>query len=108
VLASAEVAGRLDTGVQRPLGRFLLVGKAQALELLQLSRETLPEAAARSFALGLRAFGRGDFAAAAEHFAAARAAGDPGPAAFYLDQCRELADRPPGPAWGGAVMLPGK
>ncbi len=108
VLASSEVAGRLDTGVQRHLGRFLLVGKAQALELLQLSREPLPQAATRSFALGLEAFARADFDTAAGYFAAAREAGDTGPSTFYHEQCRQLSGRPPDPAWSGAVVLPGK
>lgn len=108
VLASGEVAGRLDSGVRRHLGRFLLVGKAQALELLELSHEPLPEPVGRHFALGLAAFAAADIAAAAAHFAAARAAGDAGPSDFYVDQCRRLSDAPPDPAWCGAVSMPGK
>lgn len=108
VLASAEVGARLDAGLTRRLGRFLLVGKAHTLELMQVSHETVPRAAAERFALGLAAFEQADFAAAGAHFAAAREAGDTGPAAFYAEHCRQLAADAPGACWRGAAILPGK
>ncbi len=108
VIASRAVAELLAAGPRRRLGRFLMAGKEQALELVQLCRTPLAEAVERRFADGLRAFEAGDFAAAAAHFAAARAAGDDGPAAFYLEHCRQLAARPRDPAWRGAAVLPGK
>lgn len=108
VIASADVATHLPAGPWRQLGRFVVAGKGQALELLQLCREPLPAAATRRFAEGLHAFREGDFAAAAEHFRAAQAAGDGGPAAFYVAQCRRLGARPRDPGWRGAAVLPGK
>lgn len=108
VLVSRAVADRLAAGTARPLGRFALAGKGQALELLELPREPLPAAAAERFAAGLQAFEAGDFGAAAAHFAAARDAGDGGPAAFYLAQCRALAARPRDADWSGVAVLPGK
>jgi adenylate cyclase len=108
VLASAAVAAHLEAGMKRPLGHFIVAGKAQPLELLELTREPPPAAALGSFALGVEAFRAGQFAAAAEHFAAARELGDPGPADFYLEQCQRRANLPPDPSWHGAVVLPGK
>lgn len=108
VLASSEVAVHLDAAAARDLGRFVLVGKARALALRQLLHEPLPGTLAQSFALGLAAFQGGDFDTGASHFAAARAAGDVGPAAFYLDHCRRLAEHPTAPDWQGAVTLAAK
>lgn len=108
VLASGEVGARLDAGLTRRLGRFLLVGKAHALELMQVSHDAVPPAAAERFALGLAAFEQADFAAAGAHFSAAREAGDTGPATFYAEHCRQLAGDAPGACWCGAAILPGK
>ncbi|QTQ34410.1 CHASE2 domain-containing protein [Aromatoleum petrolei] len=108
VLVSRAVADRLGPGEARSLGRFALAGKGQAMELLQLSREALPAPAAARFGAGLQAFVAGEFGAAAAQFAAAREAGDAGPAVFYLAQCRALAARPRDPAWQGVAVLPGK
>lgn len=108
VLASRAVAERFAGGPFRPVGRFLVAGKGQALELVQLVREPLPDEAMRSFSAGLEAFAAGHFVAAMQSFEAARAAGDAGPSAFYLGECRRLAARPPAPGWSGAASLPGK
>lgn len=108
VLVSRAVAEWLGKGEARSLGRFALAGKGQAMELLELPREPLPEGAAERFGAGLQAFEAGDFGAAAKHFAGAREAGDAGPAAFYLAQCRALAARPRDPDWQGVAVLPGK
>ncbi len=116
VLASREVAERLDAApssgnarpARRKLGRFRIEGKGQTLELVQLSAAPLPAAAADAFDDGLRAFEAGDFDAARGHFAAAHAAGDAGPAVFYVEQCCRLAAQPRAQDGSGAVVLPGK
>jgi len=116
VLASREVAERLDAAAsfgntqpaRRRLGHFRIEGKGQTLELVQLSAAPLPAVATDAFDDGLHAFEAGDFDAARRHFAAAHAAGDAGPAVFYIEQCRRLAAQSPAQDWCGAVVLPGK
>jgi adenylate cyclase len=108
VLASADFAARLDPRLTRAVGRFGFVGKTQPLELLELVGSPLPETAERAFAAGLAAFRAGNFATAAERFAAAKAAGYERPAAFYLDQCVRMGRSAGAPDWNGVVALPGK
>ena len=108
VIASGAVAAHAGPGHRRALGDFCLVGKARALELVQLTCEPLPAEADAQFAFGLDAFRAADFDRARRHFATALAAGDDGPSAFYLVQCDRQAHAARPPDWRGEVVLSGK
>lgn len=85
ILASAEVVAGLSGVEYRAVGRFLLAGKAQALDLYEVMG-AVPRAAARPlFEEALAACAAGDVHAAQGAFRAVLAADpDDGVAAFYL------------------------
>ncbi|MCB1906015.1 MAG: adenylate/guanylate cyclase domain-containing protein [Rhodocyclaceae bacterium] len=108
VLVSGQLSDHIgDDSALRPLGRFALAGKEQVLELLELGRGAASATVVDRFAEGLAAYQRGDLGQAKAAFEAAVAAGDDGPAAFYLRQCEAAAAvGATGPA--GVAVLPGK
>lgn len=110
ILATEAVAAHLDAEAKRPLGQFALVGKRRALTLSALLRAPLPEPTRRAFSAGLTAFQGGNVDQAIAQFAAALAAGEDGPARFYLEHCRRGASNPTAGAGAqkGVVALPGK
>lgn len=105
-VASAQMLEGVGGLVTRELGSFVLAGKTQPLVVHELCRAAGPDPAGRSaFAAALAAFRAGEFAAARERFAAARAVlGDDGPSRFYLELCTRFEHEPP-PAWSGVVHL---
>jgi adenylate cyclase len=85
VLASAEVVAGLAGVDCRPVGRFVLAGKAQALDLYELTRARARLETRSVFEEALKACAGGDVRAALGAFQAVRVA-DPGDgvAAFYV------------------------
>lgn len=85
VLASAEVVAELPGVDCRPVGRFVLAGKAQALDLYELTRARARLEARSVFEEALAACAEGDVGKALGAFQAVLAA-DPGDgvAAFYV------------------------
>ena len=119
IIAAAAVVDGLDEIVTRPLGKFQLCGKDDALLAVEIvarvgdpSRpELLPElsAALPDFAAGLREFERGCWAAAAERFEAVLAARPlDGPASFYREYCERYLNATAAPAVTGAIRLESK
>jgi adenylate cyclase len=90
------VASELRDFVLRPLGRFQLFGKRQALsifELMGLDREASDPSMLAAFAEALRDFSSQRWAEAAAKFAAILAERPTdGPAKFYLARCRRYQD----------------
>jgi adenylate cyclase len=108
IIAAAEMIDDLDEIVSRPLGRFQLCGKGEALPLVEIvgteadaqRAEPVPE-----FAAALAAFEQGRWHDAGRRFATVLAR-DPsnGPARFYQQRCaRYLAGA--APAVGGVIRL---
>ena len=106
IIAAAEVVADLDEIVSRPLGRFQLCGKGEALQLVEVvgtaaeRAEPMPE-----FAAALAAFEQGRWRDAGRRFARILAR-DPhdGPAHFYQSRCeRYLTGAPPPVA--GVIQL---
>jgi adenylate cyclase len=119
ILAAAAVVDGLEEIVTRPLGKFQLCGKGDALVAVEIvgtagdrSRpEPLPDlsAALPDFAAGLREFERGCWTAAAERFEAVLAARPlDGPASFYRQYCERYLDGTAAPAVAGAIRLESK
>lgn len=108
ILASAAVAEAVPEAHWRCLGRFGLAGKAQTIELHQLTAMPLPADVTAAFAAGRIAFCGGDLALAAQHFSRVLAqVPDDGPARFYVERCRE-ADKRTDVGADGSIVLPGK
>jgi adenylate cyclase len=113
ILLSESVRTALDGEfVARSLGRFLVVGKPDPLEIHELLGPAEPPETRRwldAFARALADFQRGDLAGAERGMRAAselRAGGD-GPAKFYLEQIAALPTPLP-PSWDGVVKLSAK
>jgi len=110
VLVSRAMVAELADFQVRELGMFRLVGRGQALEILELrghresireqSRQPLPE----DFAAALQAFRAGRVAQARERFAALADHHRDGASRFYRDYCDELPDTLPSD-WSGIVEL---
>jgi adenylate cyclase len=108
IIAAAEVIEGLDEIVSRPLGRFQLCGKGEAVQLVELIGTAadaqlagpLPE-----FAAALAAFEQGRWHDAGSRFATVLAShpGD-GPARFYHGRCERYLTGAP-PAVAGMIQL---
>jgi adenylate cyclase len=112
IIAAAAVVEGLDEIVTRPLGRFQLCGKDDALVAVEVvgSAPDLrrPEPVA-DFAAALEAFERRHWAAAAQGFDAvlARRPLD-GPASFYRRCCEQYLSGTAAPTAQGAIRLESK
>lgn len=112
IIASSAVAEVLAPTRRRRLGRFALVGKAEALSLYALRDGPVPAGMGgeteAAFEAGLAAFERGDFALAEDCFARAAQGDGPddgtGAPAFFRAQCRQLRAASP-VGWDGVVRL---
>ncbi len=110
-LASEEVAAGLENTITRPLGRFRMVGKQQAIgvhELIGPSErvEGAQQARLRAFSEALEDFQARRFVRAAEGFRAMheRFPGD-GPNAYFLELSERYARVPPEEEWDGVVLI---
>jgi adenylate cyclase len=112
IIAAAAVLQGLDEIVGRPLGKFQLCGKDDALSAVEvvgsaadLSRPELEP----DFAAALRAFEGGRWAAAAARFDTVLAARPlDGPASFYRKWCQRYLHGTAAPSAHGAIRLESK
>jgi adenylate cyclase len=112
IIAAAAVVEGLDEIVTRPLGKFQLCGKDDALAAVEVvgSAADLPRPEiAPGFAVALREFEGGRWAAAAARFDTVLAARPlDGPASFYRKYCNQYLDGTAAPPVLGAVRLESK
>jgi adenylate cyclase len=109
LLATETMAADLSELVVRPLGRFQLVGKREALPMLEIvgrRGEAHDERLLAEFAAALGAFQRQEWARAGELLETIllRHPGD-GPSRFYLEECRRYAHGAAPPEQPGLVRL---
>jgi adenylate cyclase len=107
-------AGSLPAGDElhpRRLGRFVLAGKQEPLEIYELvpsEKAAAPEASARltAFAHALEVYESGEVDEARRAFAklTAEYPGD-GPSRFYLELCERMFASPPAGAWDPVVRV---
>ena len=108
IIAAAEVIEDLDEIVSRPLGRFQLCGKGEAVQLVELigaAADAQQVGPVPEFAAALTAFEQGRWHDAGSRFATVLAShpGD-GPARFYHSRCERYLTGGP-PAVAGVIQL---
>jgi len=114
ILASAETVQGLEEFSVRPLGSFLLAGKANPVSIVELMGASHQlgalEAGRRSeFAGALQAYAEGRWREAAATFARIlQADPDDGPARFYATHCARLEASPPEGEWSPTIRVEGK
>jgi len=108
IIAAREVIEDLDEIVSRPLGRFQLCGKGEAVQLFELvgiaadHQHAGPEP---EFAAALATFEQGRWHDAGRRFATVLASNpSDGPARFYQSRCERYLTGAP-PAVGGVIQL---
>jgi adenylate cyclase len=114
ILVSDDVISGIGDFLTRPLGKFILAGKVNAVSVHELicRREEADEktiASCDAFGRALEAFRLQLWNAAIdllEDIMAVKA--DDGPARFYLTLCREYILKPPPEGWDGSVTLSAK
>jgi adenylate cyclase len=111
ILVSEEVIAGLDGFVTRPVGKFLLKGKANAVVVHELVC-SIEEAGVKqrksleTFADALSSFRRQRWDDARDRFIhCIEDAGGDGPSRFYLKLCAQYKDRPPEEPWDGIIQL---
>jgi adenylate cyclase len=112
IIAARTVVEGLDEVVSRPLGRFQLLGKGDALPVVELVARAADAAhleATADFAAALQEFEQGHWADAARRFDTILA-GRPldGPASFYRKYCQQYLNGTSVPAAHGAIRLESK
>ncbi len=116
ILASAESVEGLDEFAVRPLGSFLLAGKANAVTIVELLGRRgeggvagSDSALRRDFALGIEAFCERRWQEAGAAFARVLEVepGD-GPSRFYATRCERLGLDPPGEGWSPTIRIESK
>jgi adenylate cyclase len=116
ILASAETVQGLDEFVFRPLGSFLLAGKANAVSIVELvgrrvdmSGVAEPSEAFLGFAQALDLFAQRRWQEAAASFhRLLDVAPDDGPSRFYAEHCEGLGLHPPDGEWRPIVRIDSK
>jgi adenylate cyclase len=112
IIAAGAVVEGLDEIVSRPLGRFQLLGKGEALQAVELvgrAADVQRPTPAPDFAQALEEFEQGRWADAAERFDRILAARPlDGPASFYLRCCRQYLNGAAAPTAHGAIRLESK
>ncbi len=115
MLASAETVQGLDEFLVRPVGSFLLAGKAKPVSLVELvGRRTDPvrgnePVSLAEFACGLAAFEQGRCQEAAASFARVlETAPEDGPSRFYASYCERLRLHPSEGEWRPAIRIDSK
>lgn len=113
ILASDEIVANLDNVVCRPVGRFCLTGCSEPMTLfevvgLEAEVKVNQRRIHQEFAVGLRAFQKGEWGVAVNHFQyLLDEYGFDGPTQFYLDLATHFKKTLP-LAWDGVVTLDGK
>ncbi len=113
ILASATIAGSLSNILFRPVGKFYLVGRDEAIELIEIigmlsELNPAKRVFLREFAIGLNAFGEGFWQEAIDTFSnILKYYSHDGPSQFYLDLATAYIVNPP-LHWDGAVRFEGK
>jgi adenylate cyclase len=111
LLVSAEVLDQLDGFCKRPLGKFILAGKSNPVEVSELvcKAEDVQEKQKkinRAFARGLDAYQRQAWREAVDIFRfALQLDNSDGPSLFYLSLCEKYRAKPPMSDWDGTVYL---
>lgn len=111
LLASDVTVAGLHEFATRPLGSFLMAGKANRVEVVEVLglRQGLGETQAAlcaSFAAALDRYRADDCAEAARHFAAILAtAPHDGPSRFYLEHCEQVIAQPPNAVWTASIRI---
>lgn len=114
ILASAESVQGLEEFVVRPLGSFLLAGKANAVSVVELigtrdDVDTRDSGLHREFAGALEAFADRRWRTAADAFTRILESDpDDGPAHFYAAHCEGLELSPPEGAWTPTIRIDSK
>ena len=108
IIAARALVEDLDEIVSRPLGRFQLCGKGEAMQLVELvgiAAEAERAGPLAEFAAALTAFEQGRWREAGGHFARVLAS-DPsdGPARFYQTRCQRYLTGAPPPV-AGVIQL---
>lgn len=114
ILASESTVNGLSNIIYRPVGKFLLIGKNEPLELVEIigvASESIKQrlsAINNCFAVALYAFQQGHWQEAAELFQnQLNSYGQDGPARFYLNLALNYTVNPP-VNWRGVVALEAK
>ena len=111
--AAWDARGDYDI-LARPLGKILVVGKTEPVDVWNVLRRGMDAGdderwAVEQFVQGLARFQAREFAAAAKAFEEVlQLDGEDGAAKIYLDLCREYQADPPSDDWDGAVQLASK
>lgn len=114
ILASQSVVKDCDDLLLRPLGRFVLVGKATPLPVVEIMAEQSKAAPSQvqlcaRFAEALALFGREQWDEAGQAFAALLADyPDDGPARFYLARCQSYVTQAPPVAEPAVIYMNAK
>jgi adenylate cyclase len=114
LLASAATVEGLDELATRPLGSFVLAGKATALAVVEVLGRRVDANPARDrlctqFDRALTSYRSGHWREAVERFAEVLVdAPDDGPARFYLARCNELLANPPEGWWNPTITVSSK
>lgn len=105
ILASSVVTKNLSKIISRPVGWFLLKGKTQPLELVELIAETPAALFFYYFKRGLQAFQKGEWAKAEQIFSRLhQEKKEDGPTGYYLNKSFEYKENPPSD-WKGYIVL---
>jgi len=111
VLASAAVVQGSQDLLLRPLGQFVLVGKAHPLNVVEVvgrraDVDARKQQCCTRFVDALQIFGRGQWAESADAFEAMlRDYPDDGPSRFYLGRCRQYMANPPVSADAAVIRM---
>ena len=114
LLVSEKVVEGLDEFLTRPLGRFLLAGRASFLrvaELMGCKQDASSDQTwlAEIFADALLAYESQDWPRACHYFSEIlKAYPQDGPARFYLKRCQHFRDAAPTGPWDSCIRVEGK
>jgi adenylate cyclase len=111
ILVSEEVIAGLDGFLTRPVGKFLLKGKTNAVVVHELicgieEAGAKQRKACETFADALGSFRKKRWNEARDRFIhCIEDSGGDGPSRFYLKLCVQYQDRPPEEPWDGVIQL---
>ncbi len=114
ILASEEAISDLSDFETRPMGTFVLAGKAKPIaifELFAIKDNSSPQMSdlCTLFQEGLEQFRRRAWPQAETLFTRAlQIHEEDGPSAFYINQCRRFLNEPPSDNWQGHIVMDSK